>query len=354
MNILIFSRSYSGIAGGVEKVSIDLAGGLFSRGYTVSIVSFDQPLSNSFFRWPIGVNWIRIPIGEANQRNSFRIRLQRLVSLRSILRSQDFDVAVAFQIGSFLPLRIASLGLKTKVIAAERNSPDLFSYIRKGKVKHILANQSLRFAHKVAIQFEEYSKLYPSYLRGKLVVTPNWVQQKHGVIHDKINETIQILYIGRLSFQKNVQVLLAAMDLLPDQYKLTIIGEGSDLIEIERITARSRNKVKLISNKQNLKPYYVKSNVFCLPSRWEGFPNVLAEALSYGIPIVGFADCSGVKELVQDGINGYKADGMGDPKTLAAAIIKVVDLDLDPNVIKATVEDYTFEKFLDYWELVIN
>ena len=52
---------------------------------------------------------------------------------------------------------------------------------------------------------------------------------------------------------------------------------------------------------------YAAAHIFCIPSLSEGFPNVLGEAQTYGLPAVGFAACTGVNELIVDGENGFLA-----------------------------------------------
>ena len=65
---------------------------------------------------------------------------------------------------------------------------------------------------------------------------------------------------------------------------------------------------------------YVQAHLFAIPSLWEGFPNALAEALSHGLPAVGFEDAAGVAELIRSGGGGWLAKGLGDEKALAAAL----------------------------------
>src|SRR6185295_16670155 len=65
---------------------------------------------------------------------------------------------------------------------------------------------------------------------------------------------------------------------------------------------------------------YVRAHLFAIPSLWEGFPNALAEAMSHGLPAVGFDDVAGVAELIRNGGGSWLAKGFEDEKALAAAL----------------------------------
>ena len=117
---------------------------------------------------------------------------------------------------------------------------------------------------------------------------------------------INILFVGRLTFQKNVSVLIKAFEYLPSNFKLSIVGDGPELEELKELALHHPQRVKLFKPSNDLSIFYDSANIFCLPSRWEGFPNVIAEALSRGIPCVGFEECSGVPQLIFDNCQDYQ------------------------------------------------
>jgi glycosyltransferase involved in cell wall biosynthesis len=348
--ILIFSRAYQNMAGGVEKMSLDLARGLSARGHSVVILSLDDQLDQSFFEWPPHVQWIKIGIGDPSKRASFISRCQRLKSIRAAAKEIRPDVGIGFQVGSFALLRLATLGLGIKSIAAERNSPDLFNYIRNGKIKRFFAGLILFTSFRVAVQFESYRIKYPIWLRSKIVVTPNWV--KESVFSERQNPHLpfSILFVGRLTFQKNVTVLLDAMKLLPLDFQLTIIGDGPELANLKAKATLLPNSITFEAPMRDLSSEYKNAFVLCMPSRWEGFPNVVAESLSQGLPVVGFELCSGIPELISDGVNGSIASGMDNPKSLAEALIRASETDFLSDKIKSTIHVYNFQNFIKHWE----
>jgi hypothetical protein len=65
------------------------------------------------------------------------------------------------------------------------------------------------------------------------------------------------------------------------------------------------NCVYLKQPSNDVQSIYNSASIFVIPSKFEGFPNVLAEAFSTGLPAVGFQECPGVRELIIDGKNGF-------------------------------------------------
>ena len=338
------------MAGGIERKSLEIAAGLVERGHQVEIVSLDSEEDLAFYDWPGKVTWHKANIGDPKQKASLSERIDRLFYIRKLLK-QDFEVAVGFQVGAFALLKLSSLGLKVGIIAAERNAPSLFDYISHGKLKKTFSNLILFFSDKVAILFPEFRKYYPFYLQNKLIITPNWVNiRKSDTSPLKPRLKTQILFVGRFSYQKNIDCLLDAAKLLPPEVELLLIGSGDGLTDIEAKVSSLQLNCKIVPPTSDLNSYYESATLLCLPSRWEGFPNVAAEALSAGLPVVGFAECAGLPELVIQGKNGELACGMGDSKTLSIALKTALVGSYSEEFIKQSVAGYTYSNFIENWE----
>ena len=79
---MFFSRSYGNIAGGIEKMSIDLAQGLTAKGHKVTVISHDSEGAVSFFNWPVEVEWIKLGIGSINSKNAiYNFKGERITDL---------------------------------------------------------------------------------------------------------------------------------------------------------------------------------------------------------------------------------------------------------------------------------
>lgn len=117
---------------------------------------------------------------------------------------------------------------------------------------------------------------------------------------------INVVAAGRLSFEKGYDILIKALKLTKNSnIHLTILGDGSIRGELlELISNLSLNdRVRLLGFQSNPYPYLANADVFVLSSRFDGFPNVVLEALACGTPIISTPALGGVYELI-DGVEG--------------------------------------------------
>lgn len=123
------------------------------------------------------------------------------------------------------------------------------------------------------------------------------------------NEEIQILFVSRLIEGKGLQFIIPHLNEIQEKVysncqrhiKLIIVGDGPYRNELERLMQTTGTQ-KLVSfegrkDKQQVKRYYQKSDVFILPSLSEGMPNVVLEAMASGLPVL-MTPCEGSKELI--------------------------------------------------------
>lgn len=138
-----------------------------------------------------------------------------------------------------------------------------------------------------------------------------------------------ILSIGRLSREKAHANLIAAFGELcklnPNlTCKLVIVGDGPERARLE-LAARSSpatDRIVLAGSTDDVQPFYALANVFALPSRSEGSPNVLLEAMAAGVPVVATA-VGGVPEIVVHEESALLV-APNSPPLLAAAIAQLL------------------------------
>ncbi len=143
------------------------------------------------------------------------------------------------------------------------------------------------------------------------VVTPELQTKSEAPLEHpwfKENEPPVVLAVGRLSEQKAFDVLIQAFSLVRKKHpaRLLILGEGEDRPALEALILQLglEQDVALMGFVQNPYVYMAHASLFVLPSRWEGLPTVLIEALYLGIPIVA-TDCpGGSREILRDGAFG--------------------------------------------------
>jgi glycosyltransferase involved in cell wall biosynthesis len=132
-----------------------------------------------------------------------------------------------------------------------------------------------------------------------------------------------ILGVGRLTGQKDFATLVSAFALVRERRpcRLLIIGEGEERERLEALAEMLgvQDALDLAGFQPNPLPFMRESRLLVLSSRWEGFGNVLVEALYCGTPVVS-TDCPhGPREVLADGKHGRLVP-VGDPQALADAI----------------------------------
>lgn len=176
-------------------------------------------------------------------------------------------------------------------------------------------------------------------------------------------EGVEFLFIGRLVGDKGVNELVSAFGKLSKEYpntRLNLVGpweEDLDPLKPETVqTIKSNEKIVEYGRQSDVRPYLAASDILVLPSYREGFPNVVLEAASMGMPCI-VSDVNGAPDAIQTGINGmvipkrdeealYKAmkklylDGELRTKMASCARQRVKDRFNRPDVWKATLEMY--------------
>jgi glycosyltransferase involved in cell wall biosynthesis len=136
-----------------------------------------------------------------------------------------------------------------------------------------------------------------------------------------------ILGVGRLTKQKDFATLIRAFKRVLERRpaKLVILGRGRGKRELEALAEELgvKSEVDLPGYLENPYAFMARASVFVLSSAWEGFGNVVAEALVAGTPVVS-TDCeSGPAEILAHGKYGHLVP-VGDPDTMADAILDVL------------------------------
>lgn len=138
-----------------------------------------------------------------------------------------------------------------------------------------------------------------------------------------------LLYVGRLAVVKGLPILLQSLASLKLSYPdilLTVVGDGSDRLQLEEMSAKLglNSNIKFVGYKsqEEVRKYLQQTDIFVMSSFAEGIPVVLMEAMAAGLPVVA-TQIAGISELVEDGVNGYLVPP-GDVITLTNRIEKLL------------------------------
>lgn len=297
-----------GIGGGAERQMAGLAKFLCEKGYKVDIVKYysnDEQYAD--------LN--DLEGGKIIQLNPRNNRLSKLIAIKRHIKSAGgYDWVIAYKDGpTVIGCLLKLLGGKFRLIVSERNTNQTIG--KKDKFKFFLYRVADYVVPNSYAQ-ADFIKQNFSAIQDKVVTITNFTNTSHftpveGVYNDKLN----ILTVGRITPQKNVLKYLEALSLLmregyTDKVHFDWYGDaqtGDDKYKIECFNKVKELKLQYFiefhSATKDIVQQYQACDVFCLPSVYEGFPNVVCEAMCCGKPIV----CSRVCDnpcIVQENANG--------------------------------------------------
>lgn len=304
-------------SGGAERQLTYLASQIKERGYNVEVWTY---YPNDFYA-PIleenGVTWKYVADAQPPHK--------RIWVLKKELKKANPDVVIAYLDTCTTVLSIIKLlGAKFKLIVSERNTTQKLSV--RERLKFFFYRWADAIVPNSYTQTEFIRKRYPN-LSSKLHTITNFIDTdkfcppKVKIKRDKV----RILTVARIVPQKNVLRLLEVVKRLKEegyQFRYDWFGTVTDKIYYQKcldlIQAYNIADVfEFHKPSKNIVKEYQTSDVFCLPSLYEGFPNVICEAMSCGLPIL----CSNVCDnpmIVEEGVNGF----LFDPKSMDDIIKK--------------------------------
>ena len=176
----------------------------------------------------------------------------------------------------------------------------------------------------------------------------------HPWLDDSANSPRVVLAVGRLTEQKDYPTLLEAFFILSKSQpaKLIVLGEGPDRAELgQRVRHMDlEDRVAFLGHVSNPFAFMSRADLLVLSSAWEGFGNVLVEAMSVGTPVVSTRCPSGPEEILDGGRYGPLVN-VGEPSALANAMQEVLHEPPPSASLIARAKDFSVEaiaeKYLD-------
>ena len=311
--------------GGAQRQLVGLACLLKEYGYRVYVMTYHN---DSFYRHILTEN--NIPHVYETSFESSVYRISRIISQ---IKKLSPHVVIAYQESPSLIACCSKLfGGNFKLLVSERNTTQHISI--KDKVRFFLYKYTDAIIPNSHSQEKFLMKHYPI-LANKVQTITNFVDTERFTINSRYKKINRIVSVGRITPQKNILNYIRAARLVIDQgFNITFDWFGNtDMQEYENACHKLVRKLKLekhfIFHKatNEIIPEYQKSLAFCLPSIYEGFPNVVCEAMSCGIPVL----CSNVCDnpsIVLSEQYGYLFNP-NDISDIANKIIKFLQLEKD-------------------------
>lgn len=320
--------------GGAEKTMLNLASGIAARGYKVDLVLV-KAQGPYLDQLPEKIRVIDLKAKRSIMCYPALIRYLRYEQPECLLSAMHINI-IALIARTFSRV-------STKVIVSERNtisllvknSSNLRLKLNSKLIRYFypLADSIIAVSKGVAKDLSKTAKISNSRIEViyNPVVTPLLrkmanVPLEHPWFVD--NAPPVILAVGSLTIQKDFKSLIEAFARLRRTHiaRLLILGEGDKRKELEILIKKHnlQNVVLLPGFVSNPYPYMRRSAVFVLPSRWEGLPGVLIEALYCGLPIVA-TDCPGGTREILSNYSYGKIVPVGNVKALSDAIKSVIN-----------------------------
>lgn len=316
--------------GGAEAVMARMASWWAARGADVRLVTFfadarDHPLHPAVRR--VLLDDIPVPEGascpewpqEAGAVARIRIALEEIVAERP----EAILPVLAFLPRMGLRAILAARGLPCRIVAAERTFPP--SLPLPEDVED-LRRRLYPEAAALAVQTERCANLWGRRIvpHGRCHVIPNFPLPAPAAAPPRDPEP-GFLFVGRLSEEKRPDLLLRAFAVLrratARMPRLTIVGDGPLEAEIRNLACEPdiAGGVAFTGRLADPRPLMAGAHALVLCSDFEGFPNVLLEAMACGCPVIATDCAAGPAEIVRHGTDGLLVPP-GDADALAGAM----------------------------------
>ena len=305
-------------AGGAERVVSLIASRWVEWGWQVSVIAFDAPQDPVFHAFAPGVEFIRLAIPSSG----LGAVIGRAQQLRAALNRLSPDVTISFLTKINALTLLATLGTGLRVIVSERNNARLQAVNPAWKIALALL---YRRARQIVIQTEASRAALPAPDRLRATTIPNPVLTPVATIPAPADPPPIITAVGRLTHQKGFDRLIDAFARIAQRHpawRLVIWGEGPARAKLVAHAASLGLAERIAFPGLSPAPgdWVHQSGLFVLSSRFEGFPNVLAEAMAAGLPAIAF-DCDyGPAEMITHG-----EDGLLVPQNSVAGLSRAID-----------------------------
>ena len=320
--ILLFIDSLA--SGGAQRQLVGLAVMLKHAGYDIKVITYHNI---PFYKTDLDND--KIVYENINKAiNPYK----RIIYINRAIKSYCPDVVISYlDVPNIIACICKLLGGHWKLIVSERNTTQKLNFIQK--IKFFL----YRYADKIIPNSYSQKNFIDNHykkLSEKTFTITNFTDVDRfspGISQNIKSDVVKIICVGRIDSQKNILRFISALKIVRDRsysFKVDWFGGKYPYYDecAKRLSELELEEVfKFHQPYDKIQDVYKTSDVFCLPSIYEGFPNVLCEAMSCGLPVL----CSNVCDnpmIVEDGKNGLLFNPL-NVDDIANKIIEFMDLD---------------------------
>lgn len=368
------------VPGGLEKNLCRLSNELIQRGHEVFVITYDDregrpkyklskkaklinlksPLktTGSGLKWKINREIARIRGKEAFGRWKKKQRGDIFEKIRRIFSEIQPDVILAYNHQT--AGEIYEAGAYKHVVALFRNDPDRLCPQMTDIELH-----SIESAELIQVLLPSFRNSIRRYISNpRVVCIPNAIDIPNRaadiVNHKKI---YKIINVGRVNKnQKRQDLLIKAFANLADKYpewELEFWGEYNNKygksLQNWIMQEKLDKQIFFRGETSKINDEYINADIFVFPSKYEGFPNALGEAMAAGLPSIVCKDCFSCVQLIQDGVTGLIAEP--NAENIANRIKRLMDdvklrERLGKNA-RESMKSYDPKTIWDMWEKIL-
>ncbi len=317
--------------GGAERVASLLANTLTEQGFRVAALTHEGPQADHFKLNP-AVR--RIVLGSAgasgNPLQAVMANVSRLLALRRAIRQTRPRTVLSFHMEGNILMLIAAAGLGVRTVISERNDP---RRPHKRAAWNILRRALYRFADAVTSNSRGNLGAMRDYVsERKLRYVPNPLVLPEDVPGAARREK-EFLTVARYVPDKCLDVLIEAFSRIHERlpgWTAHLVGWGAEEKKLRHLcnVLGLQDKVIFDGKVENPAPFYRRAAIFVLPSRFEGMPNALLEAMSYSLPAIVTDATPGPLEMITDGENGLVVKAENAEELAQAMLVLAENQDL--------------------------
>lgn len=295
-------------AGGMERVMSEIANYIASvESYEVHIILFGVH-RDTFFPLADAII-VHRPDFSFDSSKYLISSLKTLFFLRrTILRLRPLAVLSFGEYWNTFVL-ISLLGTNIPLFVSDRSQPGK----PLGRMHERLRNWLYPKATGVIAQTMNAKRIYETkYNHSNITVIGNPIRQILSGPYREAGRENTVLMVGRLISTKHQDRLIRIfLEIDASNWKLVLVGydhlKQNHRERLQRIIDENgaQDRIFLVGKQANVERYYLKSKIFAFTSSSEGFPNVIGEALSAGLPVIAYNCDSGPSDLIHHGQNGF-------------------------------------------------
>jgi glycosyltransferase involved in cell wall biosynthesis len=366
-NIVILVSSMN--MGGAQRVVSILSNNFSQDKHSVTLVHTFSGKQTNFYHIDKDVNVVYLNNNPFLPKNKVVNQFWKMLQLRKLIKSRNPSVVISFLTRVNIAAVLSTLGTKFPLVICERSWPP-FKTIN---TRYIWALKILlKRVNKFVAQTSDSADWFHQNMPGSNVsIIPNPTLYPLPIDDDNLinpytivspNKKV-ILACGRLHKNKQFNILIKAftnlVDIYPD-WNLVILGDGEEKDNLNRMVVDFgvTDRVCLPGSAGNISEWYERADLFVLSSLVEGFPNVLLEAMTHGLPCISFDCKTGPIDMIENGVSGILVNPDDKDLGLTNAMDKIIsNQEFRHKIANNSVllrDKYTIRSIIKKWNKVLD